>query len=236
MDWARAIARNTEALRACVAALFALLGRADDGLALRIAPGLRWAVLRGLRPAESAVRRLIVIAARGLVAPPAVSRLRSGPRGSGTRASGTRRTACPAFALFDPRKRFGRRRRRAPSPGGVPRISVLGHDPTVAAMWAFYAPPPASAPEAEADDGLVNAAPLRRRLLALTAALEDVPGQAMPLACARARREKVPSLRLKSPLRPGLPPGYRARPLREVDHVLVECHGLALYALRLDTS
>jgi hypothetical protein len=50
------------------------------------------------------------------------------------------------------------------------------------------------------------------------------------------RRENVPSLKFKSPLRPGPPPGHRRKKLHEIDEVLAECHGLAWDALRLNSS
>ena len=68
MDWARAIERNSDALKGIVAALFAMLGLSESAASLRIPRGVHTAILRVLRPAESAVRRLIVIAARGVVA------------------------------------------------------------------------------------------------------------------------------------------------------------------------
>jgi hypothetical protein len=88
------------------------------------------------------------------------------------------------------------------------------------------------------DDGLINGLPLCRRLHALKAALADVPRQAQRLARWRARRERNQVLRptFATPLRPGLPPGYRGKPVHEVDHVLIECHGLACGAMKLDTS
>ena len=52
MDWARAIERNSEALKGIVEALFALLGFSGDVPASRISPSLRRAVLRVLRPAD----------------------------------------------------------------------------------------------------------------------------------------------------------------------------------------
>ena len=73
MDWDLAIERNSEALKGIVAALFAMLGL-DGTTVSRIPHPLHRAVLRVLRPAESAVRRLIVIAARGLVVKLAPSR------------------------------------------------------------------------------------------------------------------------------------------------------------------
>jgi hypothetical protein len=63
-DWAGAIELNREALIRIIAALFVLLGDVTVG---RIPYSLHRAVLRVLRPAESALRRLIVDAARGLV-------------------------------------------------------------------------------------------------------------------------------------------------------------------------
>ena len=62
MDWARAIERNSEALKGIVEALFVMLGLAGTDTTARIPKPLHRAVLRVLRPAESAVRRLVVIA------------------------------------------------------------------------------------------------------------------------------------------------------------------------------
>jgi hypothetical protein len=90
------------------------------------------------------------------------------------------------------------------------------------------APPP--------PDGLVNSERLSRRLQALKLALDDLPRQARRLARWRARRENMPSPKFTSPLRPGRPPGYRRKPVHEVDEVLIECHGLACYAMEPDTS
>ena len=90
MDWARAIERNSEALKAIVAALFVMLG---SQAVARLPRPLHRAVLSVLRPAESAVRRLIVIAARGLVAKPAAARpMPQGPIGRGGRNRKPRNT------------------------------------------------------------------------------------------------------------------------------------------------
>ena len=229
MDWARAIERNSEALKGIVAALFAMLGLDGDATVARIPQPLHSAVLRVLRPAESAVRRLIVIAARGLVVKLAPSRpmpaglIRKGGQGGRPR---------PSFQLFDPRKNFAppRRRRFTRNP---PRIHIFGSDPTVAALWAARAPIADPAPP---PDGLINAERLTRRLQALKLALDDLPRQARRLARWRLRRENAKSPKFRSPLRPGHPPGYRRKPVHEVDEVLIECHGLACDALRPDTS
>ena len=223
MDWARAIERNSEALTGIVAALFAMLGLQANVLVARIPRDVHRAVLRLLRPAESALRRLIVIAARGLVVtlPPSRPMLsRPVKQGGGARLS---------FQLFDSRKRFATAKRRRM----VPRIHVFTADPRVPILWP--APLPAADPAAP-PDGRVDGGRLGLRLLALKRALEDLPRQAKRLARWRARREKAPSPKFKLPLRPGPPPGHRRKPVHEIDEVLVECHGLAFDAQKPDTS
>ena len=231
MDWARAIERNSEALNGIVAALFAMLGIDGTDMAARIPRSVHSAVLRVLRPAESAMRRLIVIAARGLVVKPAPSRpMPAGALGQGGKGGNSR----PSFQLFDPRKNFVElRQHRRKFTRNPPRIHIFGSDPTVASLWSVRPPvaDPVSPP-----DGLVSSAPLSRRLQALKVALEDLPRQARRLARWRVRREKAKSPKFKSPLRPGPPPGYRRKPIHEVDKVLIECHGLACDALKPDTS
>jgi hypothetical protein len=227
MDWELAIKRNSEALIGIVVELFAMLGLAGTEMAARIPQNLHRAVLRLLRPAESAVRRLIVIAARGLVVKLAPSRPM--PKGKVIGKGGNSR---PSFQLFDPRKNFNSSRRRAFSRIG-PRIHVIGYDPRVVAL--FPAPRPVVEPPPP-PDGLVNAERLTRRLQALKSALDDLPRQAKRLARWRLRREKMQSLKFRSPLRPGRPPGHRRKPTHEVDEVLIECHGLAWDALKPDTS
>ena len=74
MDWDLAIKRNSEALVEIVADLFAMLGLVGEATVSRLPWPTYRAVLRILRPAESALRRLIVVAARGLVIAPAMSR------------------------------------------------------------------------------------------------------------------------------------------------------------------
>jgi hypothetical protein len=67
MDWELAIKRNSKALKGIIEVLFVLLGLDGTDAASRIPRSLHSAVLGVLRPAESAVRRLIVIAARNVV-------------------------------------------------------------------------------------------------------------------------------------------------------------------------
>ncbi len=227
MDWARAITRNSEALKAIVAALFAMLELAGEAPVGRIPRSVHSAVLRVLRPAESAMRRLIVIAARGLVVKLQPSR----PKPAGPIAKGGGRLR-PSFQLFDPRKNFLKRRRRT-SARSSPRIHFFGHDPRVAALWA--APRPVADPTPP-PDGLVDAERLTRRLEALKLALEDLPRQARRLARWRMKREKAKAPKFTSPLRPGRPPGSRKKPDHKIDEVLAKCHWLAFDAMRPDTS
>ena len=160
MDWALVIDRNRTALKPIVDVIFALLGLVGNAAtATRISRGVHRNVLRLLQPTESAVRRLIVIAARGLVVKVAPSR----PKPS-VPILNRRKSSRISFQLFDPRKRFAmfqkqQRRRTSRVP---PRIHVFGYDPRVAALWPTPRPP--APPAAPPPDGRVDAARLGRRL------------------------------------------------------------------------
>ena len=226
IDWEQAIRRHSEALRGIVAELFVLLGLGSGETVSRIPQPLHSAVLRVLRPAESAVRRLIVIAARGLVVELAPSR----PMPKGHIIGKGSGLSLPSFQLFDPRKDFPElRQRRVKYTKNPPRIHFFPYD------TPRPAPPPAAAPEVP-PDGLVNAKRIARRLAALKLALDDLPRQARRMARWRLRREREKAPKFRSPLRPGRPPGHRRKPTHEVDEVLIECHGLAWEALKPDTS
>jgi hypothetical protein len=181
-------------------------------------------VLRVLRPAESAVRRLVVIAARGLVVKPVPSRPM--PKGQIIgKGDGSKR---PSFRLFDPRKSFPElRQRRVKYAKNPPRIHFYPYDTLRPAPSPPTPPPP---------DGLVNSQRIARRLQALKLALDDLPRQAKRLARLRLKRDKIPTLKFQTPLRPGRPPGHRRKQIHEVDEVLVECHELAWEALKPNTS
>ena len=118
MDWGHAIKRNSEVLAGIVESLFIMLGLVGEATVSRLPWPTYRAVLRVLRPAESCLRRLIVVAARGLVLAPAAPR----PRRAGAvkpRKVGTPRVS--SFQLFDPQARIMLPRRRRP-PRAVPRI------------------------------------------------------------------------------------------------------------------
>ena len=220
MNIPQAIDLNKTALARIIAGLFALLGQA--ALA-RIPIELHRSIARVLRPAESAVRRLIVVLARitNVKAPPP----RPAPAGLAQSGQGQERLT---FQLFDPRQRFFRRQNQAKT-RQQPRISFFGDGEVRTISWGREMPP-------KTGDGLESPANLLRRLKTLNAALDDLPRQARRLVRALARRQKSPQLKLKMPLRPGRAPGFRKRPIQEIDHVLHQCDWLAREALAPDTS
>ena len=233
MDWEHAIKRNSEVLAGIVETLFVMLGLVGEATVSRISWPAYRAVLRVLRPAESALRRLIVVAARGLVVKPMVSR----PRKAGAakpRKKGVLRV--PSFQLFDPQPRIVFPRRRI-SKRAVPRIHFFNTDGEFITIGPPIRPAKASTPaRAKSADGMVNAARVIRRLEALDAALADLPRQAKRLVRWRMREEKSENPSFKTPLRPGRPPGYRRRAVHLVDELLSECDWLALRAVMADTS
>ena len=104
MDWAGAIETNSAALKAIIEVLFAMLGLGSADTVSRIPVTLYRAVLRLLHPAESALRRLIVIAARGLVVKVAPARPRLVRPVGRSHVKGKRLQV--SFQLFDTRKDF----------------------------------------------------------------------------------------------------------------------------------
>ena len=161
-------------------------------------------MLRVLRPAESAVRRLIVIAARNVV----VKRAPSRPMPTGKVIGKGGGNSLPSFQLFDPRKRFKAPRARKFT-RLVPRIHFFPHDPRISAL--FPAPRPVVEPPPP-PDGLVNAERLTRRLQALKSALDDLPRQAKRLVRWQERRKAAPDFKFLVPLRPGHPPATAGNP------------------------
>ena len=210
MDWARAVDINRIALTRIVAELLAMIGLVS---ALKVE--------RLLRPTESALRRLIVIAARGLIVKLAPKRPM--PKGLVIVSKGAGRIN---FPLFDQRKSFD-----FIEPENLVFIKVRTYESNPFNPFSsFYGSPPA------AQDESLNATQLRRRLAAISHALETLPHQALRLARWKARRKTIVNPKFTSPLRPGLPPGYNYKPEVEIDLVLNECHGLAWDALREDSS
>jgi hypothetical protein len=207
---------------------------------------LHRAVLRLLRPAEAAARRLVIVAARGLVVElpsarprrpkPKSAILRNGvgtgivvPRNLPPRENlgpYPRRSLCLPLTDTLPRWR-GPGRTAAKS---VPRISFPG----------FGAPFPVPVRRPPLANDPIDAGRLALRLAALAAALDDLPGHAQRFARWRSRRD-AGLVRRISPLRPGRPPGQHAassrRPAHEIYEVLGDLQWFAFKALeRPDTS
>lgn len=197
------------------------------------------AVLRLLRPAESAARRLIIAAARTLVVTLPRPPIAAPPHQPGGILPPSRKPAPaghpPSFPLLDPPRHPGRWRR--PVSTSVPRICLPG------LTERHRLPPPASPGDP------IDATRLARRIAALASALDDLPGQARRFARWRARRAAARVLakggarpaRRAWPLRFGRPPGSRSgrhrRDGSEIDGILAHTHSLAIFALdQPDTS
>jgi hypothetical protein len=220
MDWAMAIERNSETLFRVVASLVAMVRVRGGGMAAFLPRDIYTAALILLRPAESAVRRLIIMAARGIVLKLKLGAARAFPAGLALNRDAGR---VPAFCLIDPLKRFapedfewGKGKAQA-----LPRISVPG-------LFDSAFPPQQQLP---ADD-MIAAAALGRRVQALRFALDNLPREANRLARWRAKRElerqaKTPKPGRMSPFRPGFAPGYHRSKQQEVDEILSECHHFA---------
>ncbi len=210
MDWARAIEINRIALTRIVAELVAMLGLVSGSKMVRL-----------LRPAESALRRLIVIAARGLVVKLSPKRVR--PKGL---KAGGKRSEPMSFRLFDARKRFDFIKPEHPN---LVFVQTYTSNP-------FYPFDKMYLPRLTEISDSLDRSHLGRRLEAMKLALLSLPRQAQRMARWKARRKLMEKPKFTSPLRLGSPPGHRDRPEAEVDFVLQECHGLAWDVLREDTS
>ncbi len=226
--WDAAVARNAQALALVVADILAMLQAYGGVDAVRLPQAVHATILRMLRPAESALRRLIVIAARDLSVEPVVPRASFAP--AVKRALQRQPASRMSFKLVDPRKRFI---------SGTP-VKYTTRTPRVyffapAAPFAPLFPQPQGPPDRPAIPSAskrhINACRLCLRLKALTAALDDIPRHARRLVRWRFKRETHHPTKFSSPLRPGKPPGYRSRPQYEIDDILRECHTFALGVL-----
>ncbi len=199
MDWPRAIETNRTALIRIVAEIFAVLGVVSG-----------FTIERMLRPAESALRRLIVIAAHGLVVKHMPSRPM--PKGLVIKSKSAGRKS---FQLFDTRKDFGFITPENPLFITVKTSTSNPYNPFDLMYWPKA--PKSSNPEAN----------ISRRLDALKHALENLPAQAIRMVRWKAKREAMTKPKFTHPLRPGRPPGHRAKPIKEIDYILKECQALA---------
>jgi hypothetical protein len=229
MDWDQIVERNRERLLAVLAPLLAVLGF-DHRRRLEMPRHFyrSWLIL--LRPAESAVRRLIVMAARGIVVKLGAARGFPAALALKLAAKAADEECVPAFCLIDPLKRF------APADfewsaewskdwgkeQAIPRISVPGlFDPVF--------PDPVPVPER---DDPIDTSALVRRIAALKQALDNLPRQARRLARWKARSELARKAGVRkpgrlSPMRPGFAPGFHRTNRQEIDGILADCHHFA---------
>ncbi len=219
------MARNTQALASIAAQLLALLAVYGGVDVVRLPRAVHSRIISVLRPAESALRRLIVIAARDVTVDPAPSR-----------ASPTRHSRSPrmpasrmAFKLFDPRKRFTARHVTYASER--PRAYFIAPD----APFSPLSPQPQTLPDRPlfqaTPDRDISARRLTLRVKALAGALDNIPREAIRLARLRLRRAMQQPPKFIAPLRPGNPPGHRNIHHHEVDDILAECHKYAMGVL-----
>ena len=226
MNWDEIVEANRARIIAAITPLLAVLGfdprRRDE-----MPRYFYRALLILLRPAESAARRLIVMAARGIVVKLKLGVSRAFPRILVRNKDPER---IPAFLLIDPLKRFapegfgwskewGKGWGMIPS---IPRISVPGFsDPVFAEPKPF-----------PSRDDVIDTSALVARIRSLKSALETLPRQALRLARWRARsdlrrRADVRKPGRMSPMRPGFAPGYHRRDQREIDDIICDVHYFA---------
>ncbi|MEP9386013.1 hypothetical protein [Mesorhizobium sp. KR9-304] len=255
MDGTLAIDNNLNALKRILAGLVAMAGLGQPAIASRqsgAADGgthpdcplptadchptlprhLRLAILRLLRPAESAARRLIIAAARGLTVtlpPPRPFQPKPVSPEPTLRRFGIAVTLSPKdleAGLILPRSRGrgtgeaggGGTRRAIALPLFEPlrplrsnaRRTVPPHAAPRILLPGIAAPHPLPPPPSRDDP--IDATRLTQRLAALAAALDDIEGQAERFARRQARAARSahdrPARRIW-PLRPGRPPGGR---------------------------
>jgi hypothetical protein len=238
MNWNSAIERYRLPLLNIVATLYAMIGLTEGGSIGRLGRPVYRKVLSLLRPAEAAVRRLIFVAAQGLVAEPRTTRVDPTGRGAARKRKGKGKASRRrSFQLIDPLLRAGRfyGRRKPAGPRSEPRIRSFDTPAGVVVYVNGFPPAPPPHPKPKSD-GSVSGKSLCRRLEALRDALQDLPRQALryarwrdkPMAERRPLRETA--------LRRGPPPGLREKSRHEVHEILKECHWLARSLPALDSS
>lgn len=227
MNWTLAIEHNRAALLGLLAKLFALVDASNDESPNTLPRHVRATILHFLRPAESAVLRLIIVTAYvlGIKAKPCENAAKRRTSDQRTRRGDGKRV--PAFPLFDKRRRRNKNTNR--------RSKKPSTEPTIHSFDEPFVPASVTQQNEVSPDDPVNAESLRARLQSLKNALEDLPKQARRLVQARARREAQGNR--KSPMRGGRPPGHRENGKHEIDEILRDCQTLALWALAApDTS
>jgi hypothetical protein len=228
MDWKAVIKLNHETLTAIVAGLAAWLEMFEGKL--RLPRTVYHSISNSLHKAEGAVRRLIIMAARGLTVP--LPAKRPMPEGLIIARKSPSEATRHSFQLFDARVAYSFTEEEEPTANPVigPRIHVFDDLSPRQQFLALFVRP---------RDSLCSAAEakcLRLRVAAAARALANLTHEAKRMARWRARRAAMENPKFRSPLRPGPPPGINKRSKQEIDRVLRECHALAFEALRPDTS
>jgi hypothetical protein len=237
MDWERAIEWNRQALMRVLAMLVAMAGLAG-GEPGTLPRHLHRAVLRLLRPAEAAARRLVIVAARGLVVtlPPPRPRkpkpvsifVRNGVGTGIVLPAGVSESAFLAWAeraAGRPGKDGSADNGKPPRPFGFRLFDPLPRfRPTRPAQRTvpristpgFTRPVFIPVRRPPSPDDPVSAQRLALRFAALGRVLDDLPRQARRFARWRARlKQKLDRERESpSPLRGGVRDGGKRRTLR----------------------
>lgn len=216
MNRTPAIDRYLAQLTGIVAVLLAWAGLQEGDKGAPITRAAYQKIMRVLLPAESALRRLIVLAAEDVKAGPAGRKMPEAVKAALKKRLSRSGERVGAFPLFDPR--LSLRQGRVPRITAQLRISCLDQVRLV---------------PVERVEKPLNPKAVTRRVRRLEAALSDLPKQARRLARWRAAHHAS----LNRPIRPGRPPGYRERPIHAVDILLKDIQQRALWALRPpDTS
>jgi hypothetical protein len=231
-DYDQAIWKQGWRLFQVVLGLFAMAGLTSDVLTVETLSRRNYrAILRLLRPAESALRRLIVIVAHQLLTSqgivtafkPGKAPL-AGAFGRLDAALAQITTRMAAFQLIDPLKQYAFNDNRvpfAPHNFNVPRICIPG-------VTERYMAPEYHAPRW---DDPISARAICTRLTALRNALESLPKQAKRLARWQARRAFQRAAAPLKPIRTRVllhnPPGQRKDRLEEVDDIFHDCRYFA---------
>jgi len=225
------VEHNRLALLRVLTGLFAMAGLKPGTESVSFLPRqVKFAILRVLRRAESAGRRLVFAKARRMEIPAYIPRERREKKArsqSGARRGSTR---IPQFQLIDPRKvlealypnRQARRaaRKRRTDTRLLFRFDSFDGQPACEA-WSE------AEPELSPDDPL-NGVPLSRRLQALFHALSDLDKQAERMVREIAKRRAAkPGPKSVPPIRFGFAPGQRKKPDHEIDEILQTCQWLA---------
>jgi hypothetical protein len=205
-DWQGAVARNRAALLRVVAVLFVYAGL-DEGGADEVPRRVWRMILRLLRPAESAARRLIVIAARNIeIDPPK-------PRGEKPLTGIERLVAAGVLTFHEVNLGLARMWRPEPAVPGKPAPAIPAFpltDPPLrfdTRAWDGKRPFPRDGFELADADEEVDARHLCRRLAALKHALDDLDTQAKRLA-RRMARANLASRQMQG----GFAPAVRSAP------------------------